>query len=441
MFLDRPIARKIARNVFWMGFERVFRLVTALLVAIALARFLGPDEFGLLNLALAFVSIFSTLAALGLSGVVPKELVQNGSEANKILGSAFIIKIAGAVFFYVALVMAAFILTPQNQIVAYLAAIIGFSMLFKSTNVINYWFEAEVDSRAIVWIESFILFGAALLKIVLCLLDASLLIFALVILSESILFSVAAVLIYSRRHASVTRWTASHAWIRRLALQSWPLIISSAAWILYTRIDQIMIGRMIGNEAVGHYTAATRLSDATSVLPAMLVVSIVPAITNLRDVDRKLYLKKFQVTYDLVFGISAFLSMAVSLGSTTIIHLAFGSQYAESATVLAIHAWAVVFISMAVVSGRFLINEGLQILTMFRHIVGMIINVVLNYWFIGLWGIKGAAMATLTSLVIANYLIDAFHPSTRTCFVQKTKSFVMAGVLHSMNNRYVPKDP
>lgn len=440
MFLDRPIARKIARNVFWMGFERVFRLVTALVVAIALARYLGPEKFGILNLALAFVSIFSTLAAFGMSGVVPKELVLNPSEADRILGSAFIIKIAAAIFFYVTLVLAAFMLNPQNHFVAYITAIIGLSIPFKSTEVINYWFEAAVDSRKISWVESFILFGSALIKIALCLLDAPLLFLSLLILSESFLFSIAAVLIYSRRNTFVTKWTASYAWIRRLTLQSWPLIISSAAWILYTRIDQIMIGRMIGNEAVGRYTAATRLSDATNILPAILVASIVPAITNLRNIDGELYLKKFQITYDLAFGISAFLAIAVSFGSATIIELAFGAQYAESATVLAVNAWAVVFISMAVVSGRFLINEHLQIITMFRHIIGIIVNVSLNYWLIGLWGIKGAALATLTSLVIANYLVDALYPSTRICFVQKTKSFFMAGLVCSLSNRHVAKD-
>ena len=76
ILLDRPIAQKIARNVFWIFLERVFRMGTGLLVVVAFARFLGPEQFGILNIALAYVAIFSALATLALSGVVQREILK-----------------------------------------------------------------------------------------------------------------------------------------------------------------------------------------------------------------------------------------------------------------------------------------------------------------------------------------------------------------------------
>ncbi|WP_417818976.1 flippase [Tritonibacter scottomollicae] len=426
---DRPVAKRIARNVFWLGLERASRLIIALVVAIFLARYLGPEKFGLLNLALAFVSIFATFAAFGMNGVVPKDLVKEPQQAGNILGSSLLIGLTCAVISYIALVTSAYLFNPENPLLPYLVAVIGTSLLFKTTQIVNFWFESQVDSKVIVWTENAVILVASGFKVFLAVYQAPLIVLAAVIASEAAVIALAALVVYSRRAGSIFAWSATWSRVRLLAAQSWPLLLSSAAWILYTRIDQIMIGRMIGSEAVGYYTAATRLSDATNILPGLLVVSIVPAITLMRESSREQYLAKFQIVYDAVFGISIAIAIVISLFSEAIIAIAFGDSYGASEFVLRIQAWSIVFISMAVVSGRYLINEGRQVLTMYRHMAGVVLNAVLNYLLIGAYGIQGAAAATLISLFVVNYLLDALHPDTRVCFVQKTKSFMFLGVL------------
>ena len=435
LLLDRPVARKVARNVFWLTLERFFRVILALVVSVVLARYLGPDGFGVLNLALAFVAIFGTLSSFGLNGILPRELVRNPDQANEILGSAFLVGMAAATCAYAMLVFSAYALNLENQMATYLTTIIGVSLFFKSTQVINYWFESQVDSKALVWTECFALLISSAAKLVLAWSQAPLVAFAIVFALEAALISAAAIMVYSKYRTSPLSWTASISRMRQLMSQSWPLLISSAAWILYTRIDQVMVGSMIGNGAVGHYTAATRLSDAANILPGLLVVSIVPAITMLRETDAEFYNKKFQIAYDLVFVISVVIALVLSLGSVEVIALAFGGEYDDSAVVLGIHAWSTIFVSMAVVSGRFLTNEGLQILTMQRHLLGVILNVALNYWLIGIYGVKGAALATLTSLIVVNYLVDALHPATRICFIHKSRSFLLTGLVGDLWRR------
>ena len=384
---------------------------------------------------MAYVAIFSGFAAFGLNGVVSKELVKDPGCARVILGSTFIISMVAAAFFYTTMIISVYWFNPQNQLTIIMTAIIGISLFFKTTQAVNYWFESQVNSKVLVWSETGVILSLAIVKLLLAWYQAPLIAFAMAIACEGALLAVVAIKIYDRYEFSPLNWIASFSRIKHLIRQGWPLLISSVAWILYTRIDQIMIGRMIGNEAVGYYTAATRLSDATNILPGLIVASIVPAITVMRERSFNQYVAKFQVAYDIVFATSIALAIVLSLSSASVIQLAFGQAYAQSAIVLSIHAWSIIFVSMAVVSGRFLINEGLQVITMSRHVLGVFVNTGLNYWLIGAYGINGAAIATLTSLIFVNYLVDLLHPATRICFVQKTKSLVMAGAVAHLAGR------
>src|SRR3990170_6548662 len=84
-------------NTSWLALERVFRMMVALLVGIWVARYLGPEKFGLLNYAQSLVVLVGALATLGLDSIVTRELVKQPTKRNEILGTAFVLKLAGGV--------------------------------------------------------------------------------------------------------------------------------------------------------------------------------------------------------------------------------------------------------------------------------------------------------------------------------------------------------
>ena len=57
---------KILSNAGWLLGDRMLRLIAGLVVSICLAKYLGPDDFGLLNFAMAFVGMFAIFATLGI---------------------------------------------------------------------------------------------------------------------------------------------------------------------------------------------------------------------------------------------------------------------------------------------------------------------------------------------------------------------------------------
>ena len=426
---NHPVAKKVAINIFWLFSDKVLRMGVGVIVVIWLARYLGAEQFGLLNFTSALVTVFGAIAALGLNGIVVRDLVNKPDQALQILGTAFILRLSAAVLAYTALILTIFLLRPDDSLSRTLIVILGLGLLFKSAEVVKYWFESKVQSKYAVWVENSSFLFVSTIKVIMLWRQASLVAFAYVMLLESALVAVALFYIYSKTEISPIHWQATKSRAISLLNDSWPLIISSAAWFVHTRLDQIMIGQMLDDKAVGYYSSAIRLSELVNFLPTIIAFSIIPAITKLRETNRDLYLKRFQIIYDIAVGMTLIAALVTTMLSDRFIHLLFGAEYAPAAPVLTISIWSSIFIAMATVSGRYMINEGLQRITMQRHLLGVLLNIPLNLLLIPAYGIEGAAIASLVALAAANYFYDAFSPSTIICFRQKTKSILMTEII------------
>jgi len=74
---------KYFKNTSWLFGEKIPRMVAGLFVGIWVARYLGPEKYGLLSYAQSFVGFFTAIATLGLDGIVVRELVKDESRREK----------------------------------------------------------------------------------------------------------------------------------------------------------------------------------------------------------------------------------------------------------------------------------------------------------------------------------------------------------------------
>jgi len=421
------LASKIISNVAWLFFDKLLRFGVSIFVVTQLARYLQPEQFGILNYSISLVSIFVVISALGLNGIVVRDLINNPSNANIILGTAFVLRLGFSLVAYMLLIISIFILRSSNeesQQIQFIVILLGLVLFFQPSEVIKLWFESQVSSKYSAWVESSVFLFIASLNISLIYLEMTLISFVYVLVIEAIFLSLLLLYTYSKVVGTLSKWKASKAQAIILLKESWPLIISSAAWIIYNRIDQIMIGELLNDQAVGYYSVATKLSESFIVFPTIIAFSIIPTIIIFRKKNIVYYHKKLKFVYDITIIPILFVALTVTYFSDWIIIFLFGSDYEAASSVLVIHIWSIVFTAMAVVSGKYLINEGLQKITMHRHLIGLVINIILNYLMIPMYGIQGAAMATLMSLALSNYIFDALKKETRLIFFQKTKSIL-----------------
>jgi O-antigen/teichoic acid export membrane protein len=95
--MSHPGVRRYGINTAWLFTEQVLRLIAGFLVGVWVARYLGPEKFGLFSYALAFVSIFQGIAKLGLDGIVVRDLVQEPEKRDVYLGTSFWLKLLGGI--------------------------------------------------------------------------------------------------------------------------------------------------------------------------------------------------------------------------------------------------------------------------------------------------------------------------------------------------------
>ena len=94
-FLASQGFRKYFANTSWLLGERVLRMAVSLFVGIYVARYLGPERYGLLSYALCFVWLFSAFLDLGHREIIVRELVLYPEQRNVILGSAILLRFSG----------------------------------------------------------------------------------------------------------------------------------------------------------------------------------------------------------------------------------------------------------------------------------------------------------------------------------------------------------
>jgi len=192
--------------------------------------------------------------------------------------------------------------------------------------------------------------------------------------------------------------------------------------MIYMKIDQIMLGQMIGDEAVGLYSAATRISEVWYFIPMAIVASVFPAILESKKRSEDEYYERLQKLYDLMAMISVGVALAMTFLSMLIVTSLFGEAYSEAGPVLAIHVWAAVFVFLGVASSQWFLAENLQILSFQRTALGAVVNVILNLWLIPLYGVVGAALATVFAQATASLFFDGIQKKTRRMFWMKIKS-------------------
>jgi len=314
--------------------------------------------------------------------------------------------------------------TSNDRFTNILILIIASSTIFQSFNVVDYYFQSKVMSKFIVFINVISLFLSSVIKIILILNKAPLIAFVWVVFFDNFILASGFIYFYIKLNLKFKignlKFKSKTAIL--LLKDSWPMILSGAAIMIYIKIDQVMIKEMLNLNAVGQYAVAARISEVWYFIPVVLATSFFPAIINAKKKNEKLYNSRLQKLYDIMVWMAVVIAIPISFLSDWLVEILYGHQYNEAGNVLMIHIWSGVFVFLGVASTKWLICENLQIFSTMNTIIGAVINISLNYILIPKFGIAGSAWATIISYCIAVYLGLLIWKKTRINFINLTKS-------------------
>ena len=420
---SRSNLRKILNNITWLTFDKAFHLIIGLLVGIWFARYLGPEKYGTFNYALSIIALFNVFTTLGLNNIVIREIVKKPDSKHTYLGTAFAMMFCGGIFAYFASLVAISIIEPDNNLVNWLVAIMGFQLIMNSMKVIEVWFQSQVLSKNTVFAKSVSLLLVSIIKVYLIVVNAPLLSFAYLTAAGSLLTALFLFITYKYNGQSVRKWNIDFSVGKKLLSDSWPLIFAGLSVSVYMKIDQVMVGNMLGEYALGNYSVAVKLTDIWYFIPTVIVASVYPSIIRYKETSKEIYMKRLQQLYYLMTWSAIAIALLITFFASFIINLLFGIQYSEASNVVIYHVWSAVPVFLGVAVGSFMAAENLTRISMYMNILGAIVNVICNLLLIPIFGLIGASIATLISYCFATFF-RFFIPETKQQAIMMFRSFL-----------------
>ena len=412
----------IMKNVGWLYSETILHYILGFFVGLLVARYLGPEQFGFLNYATAFLGLFAVLTHLGLEKIVIRNLTKEPEQKDKILGTTFFLKVLGGIGTFLLAVGLIFLLRPGEKQIRLFVAILAFGTVFQAFSAIDYWFQSKIQSRYSVWAKNAAYIIVSLVRVLLIIKRAPLIAFVCVILAESVLAAIGLAVVYQIKGYSLRAWRCTFTYAKSLLAESWPLMLTVISISVYQNIDKVMLGQMIGSEAVGIYSAAVKVGMIWLLIPAAFTFSFFPLIVKGKQINEDLYYARIRKLFNIVAAIGLPIAIVLMFFSSPLVIFLYGSSYARAGLVLGIYVWGSLFASFGGAAEAWIIAEGRTKFALMTKIGGLIINVSLNWLLIPLYREVGAAVATLFAHIATDYLFFLIYSPSRKVGYLMTKA-------------------
>lgn len=270
---------KFVGNTGWMMFQRIYQMLIQLVVGSLSARYLGPSNYGLINYGTSIIAFFSTISKLGMESVVVAEMVRTPEKEPSYLGTALLMRFVTSVLSFFSVWGVVIVLEPGNLLLQSVTVLQAIALIFQSLEVLYFWFQARLEMKYVTLTSIIALTITAIWRISLLANAAGVQWFAL---SSSISAMVCGVCIFSfflykARIKLLFSWNDG----KFILMNSYHFIINGLAVTLYTQLDRIMLGKLVSQEAVGFYSAASTIAVMWEFVPNALINSANPLLIKM----------------------------------------------------------------------------------------------------------------------------------------------------------------
>tara|TARA_B100000378_G_scaffold276221_1_gene273712 strand:+ start:732 stop:1985 length:1254 start_codon:yes stop_codon:yes gene_type:complete len=383
-------------------------------VSVFLGRTLGPDGLGIINLANQIISILLVFAFLGFSKVIVKEIAiaHNDNKQDRIkdvVFTAYLINGAVSLLITLALILFAdiiannFFAMPRLKYPLIISSIVFLPQIISrilSSALVGYkkiWQSNLVDQTLSMGVIGTLLFVMWLIKI------------------EINVFNVAVVYAIGRLSVTlciVLYWnflnkdkeyekTAKPKFIKtEMLTRGLPLLIVSASLLISSSADTLMLGWLSSSKEVGLYNIAAKLALLTSFFLQITVSTLGPKIAVLYEKNelKELGTLLQKVTGGLTFIGLGFLLIFVLFGKFILSF--WGEDFITAYPILVVLAIGQFFnISSGPVGNILVMTNNEKVIRNITAIT-VVLNLILNYFLIKVYGGFGAAVATTITTIL-----------------------------------------
>ena len=215
-------------------------------------------------------------------------------------------------------------------------------------------------------------------------------------------------MISNLRHKVLIRFNFDIKLVKKLLSESYPYFLSGFFIFIYFKIDTVMLSLMIGDEVTGWYNSAYRLIDTLSLIPSIIVVSILPSMSKLYKENKKLLIKLFTRVFRYLVMLILPITVGTIILAERIIFFIYGKSFIGGSISLQILIVSELFLFVNYLMGYLLNSIDKQKYFTFVAGICVLFNISLNFLLIPKFSYIGAGIATVATELLNFFLLKRY---------------------------------
>ena len=407
---------RILKNASWIIGSRILQAVFSLFISMLTARYLGPANYGLINYASSLVAFVTPIMQMGINSVLVHEIIKHPHEEEVYVGTAIWLNLLSSLLCIIGIVSFTVIVNHGEKETIIVCALYSVLLVFQSFEMLQYWFQAKLLSKytSIISLVAYVVMS--IYKIYLLITKKSVYWFALSTSIDYLVIAVGTYIVY--RKLTNFRLKFSIVVGKDIIKIGKYYIISDLMVTIFAQTDRIMLKSMVGNQAVGFYSAAITCSLMTQFVFGAILDSSRPVILESKEISNQQYELNMKRLYAIIICLALIQSICITIVAPFMIRILYGASYSSTVSVLRILVWYTTFSYLGSARNIWILAERKQKYLVSINIMGAIANVILNLCFIPFWGINGAAFASLVTQIFTNVITGfILKPIRKTNFL------------------------
>jgi len=383
----------VFKNAGFLFISDVISRLMSFALFLTIAHVLGKNGLGDYSFIFAFTGLFVVLNDIGLSTLFVREAARDLKKSPHFFKNVLTMKVFFSILAALVTIIGINFTNATDEVLfsVYIVAIATFFLSIKDLFLGVF----QAHQRMLYIGISRVLEMSLIVIIGILTLRAGYGVLGLAMAFATAYFVVFAVSAFAVSRLTEIRFGFNLEFQKRFLKKALPFWFTGVFLAIYFRIDTVMIGLIRGPAETGLYNASYRFLDALYFIPAAVIGAVFPAMSKLHLTDKavlqNLYRKSFY--YLLTLGLP--MAIGATILAERFMSFIYGSEFAGASLALQILIWAEVAIFLSSLTGHLLNAVNKPLLFTLTTAVAAVLNVVLNLFFIKMWGFIGAAISTV----------------------------------------------
>lgn len=182
------------------------------------------------------------------------------------------------------------------------------------------------------------------------------------------------------------------------------------------RIDLIMIQYMLGPKQAGYYSISATMADMVYMLPVVVGTVLFPKLSALSDVNQK-----WAITRKIAFIIGCVMLIIILIATIFakyIITILFGNTFIPAVSPFIWLMPGIFMLSINTIYMNYFASMGMPNVTVYAPGLTSIVNILLNFKLINLYGIEGASLSSCISYGMMLFMSYLYQRKRRSDYAE-----------------------